>query len=231
MRGLSRRRRWGVGLLVLLTSSACTRAQPGPGVVTHRSPQLPFALQSSFAVAPVGHADPVEEAAEISAFLTNQLFVTLLATAEGVDLVGPQEVLNQLSLHDEEGFSHFRRFRLGLVLGQPLEPESCVTMSRLLRQRYVLFSWVEEDEQRGLEDLDRDYTEKIPDDVRRATYSVLRGTLQGRLVDLWEADLLWSGHADYRSERIFSHSQSAREELQRARRQGVLDFVRIFRAG
>jgi hypothetical protein len=187
-------------------------------------------LTSGYAVAPVGHANPVEDAAEVSAFLTNQLYVILMATAEGEDLMGPEEVLNQLSLHGEEGFRKFRKFRLDLVLGEALDKDQCVEMSRLLLHRYVLITWVEEKEERSLEELDRDYTETIPDDVRRATFAVLRGTLHGKMIDLWEAKLLWAASADYQSQRIFSDSMRGQEELDRARSEGVLEFVRLFRA-
>jgi hypothetical protein len=217
------------GILLL---AGCASTPPGSGGrVDTRSDRLTEIFLSGFSVAPVGHADPVENAGEIAAFMSNNLYTALLVAFEGTQLIGPEHFLNQINLYEDQGLEDFRRFRRRRVLGEPLEKDECTRMSQMILHRYVLLTWVEEDESQILEDYGQDYIDAThANDVRRVALTVLDGKLHGQLLDLWELETLWSGYAEYQSQKVYLQSVGAKEELERARLDGILNFVRLLQS-
>lgn len=231
--GMNTTRRACLGAVsTLLLLAGCASNPPGTGgQVDARSERLTEIFISGFSIAPVGHADPVVNAGEIAAFMSNNLYTALLVSFDGTPLIGPEHFLNQVNLYEEQGLDDFRRFRRRRVLNEPLEKDECTRMSQMVLHRYVLLTWVEESESQILEDYGQDYVDSThANDVRRIALTVLNGELHGRLIDLWDLETLWSGHAKYQSQKVFLQSMGAQEELERARLDGILNFVHLLQS-
>jgi hypothetical protein len=179
------------------------------------------------AVAPVGHADPVQDAGVIAAELSNQLTTALLVAWES-GFVPPDQILAGLRVGGEAATEKFRRFRLDRMLDRELDAGDCAELSRIVQHRYLLLTWVHEEIATGLEENSTDYTSAgFAKDVARLHYDRIHGVLTGVLVDLWQAELLWEARATYDTPKVYSGAAPAAEELAKARDQGVLEFVRL----
>lgn len=216
----------GAGFLMpLLLLTACA---PRLGVeegVLYRSHNFPLLLQAGVAVAPLAHVDAVEDAAEIAAFMSNQLTTALMAGWEAT-FVPPADVLSLIALHGEEGLESFRRFREARIARRPLEAADCTAMSRLVMHRFLLLSWVDEELTEGLSEANVDYTDLgFAKDVARLHYYRVVGELNGVVIDLWEAETLWEGRSLYRTSDVYAGAAHDAEELGAARDRGVIDFV------
>jgi hypothetical protein len=216
------------GALLLSTcvlTLGCGATRPPADGVLERAPSFPNVLEAGMAFAPVGHIDPVEDAAEVAAFLSNELYVAVLVSLPGTPLVAPEHVLEQLELHGDLAFDRFRAFRRDLVQGELPSKERCTQLSQLILHRYVLLSWVDEERSMGVEEISQDYVEAdFANDVRRATFERIEGRIEGVILDLWEGELLWRGVATYETERLFGESGAIREEIKRARVDGATRF-------
>jgi len=214
-------------VLTLLLGACAGAGSPDPeDSITDRSHRYHEVLQAGFVITPVGLADPDPNAAAISSLLTQQLYTALFVSAGNTPVVGPEEAVERIRVDGEEGVEAFRDFRQDRILDRPLDPDACVAMSRLLLHRYALVTWIEEKEEQGMEEIDRDYTEvDFADDVRRAAFRRVRGTVRGEIVDLWEAETMWAASSTYTTGRMFGDTGDALAELQRSRDEGVLDLV------
>lgn len=210
-----------------LLFAACAPRQTTEQGVLYRSHNFPLVLQSGVAVAPVAHADAVEDAAEIAAFLSNELTTALMVGWEA-GFVPPADVLNMITLQGEGGIARFREFREQRMNAKPLDEQDCTAMSRLIMHRYLLLTWVEEELAEGLTDGAGDYTDLgFAKDVARLHYYRVLGQLNGVIIDLWEAETLWEGRALYQTTDVYSGATHGHEELAAARDRGVVDFVRL----
>lgn len=223
-----------VRLLTLVGIGLGTVACGGTGgttpqdAITERSPRYHEVLQSGFVVTPVGLADPDPAAPAISALLTQQLYTALFVSAGNTPIVGPEDAVDRIRAQGEAGLDTFRDFRQDRILDRPLDKDACVEMSQLLLHRYALVTWIEEVEEQGMEEIDRDYTEvDFADDVRRASFRRVRGVVRGQVVDLWEGETLWAASSVYTTGRMFGETGEALAELQRSRDEGVLELVAL----
>lgn len=212
---------------LVLVSGCATTAGPSAGVLL-REPGFEAVLGSGIAVLPVGHLDAVADAGEVTAVLTNHLWFGLLASLPTTPMVEPDLCLQRLNVHGEEGLERFRRFRRRLVRGESPPEEDGVALSRDLLHRYALFTWVDEDEETGMEELSQDYVDAgFASDVRRAVFERVKGHLEGEVVDLWEGQILWRGAVDYATPRLYGEGEGQREELERTRADAADRFSRL----
>lgn len=217
-------------LALLLVACGGSR-MPHGGQVLNRSPELMMVRESGLQVAPAAHVDPVADAAEISAFMTNALYAQLLANTDRVELRSPQDLLDHLALQGEEGLSLFREFRRARVRDDAIDPAAARELSRLILHRYVLLSWVDEEEEMGMDERVGDYTEAYyAEEVRRTAFTVVKGRLHGEVVDLWEARSLWRAVSTYESGRIYTRDAEERRDLELARASGALRLVSMLAA-
>ena len=95
-----------VGMAVAL--AGCTPPEVRNQQILYVDDEFPLVFTSGFAIAPVGHAEAVPDAAKISAHLSNELHTAFLVTTEDIELIGPETYINQMALFEDEAFDHFR---------------------------------------------------------------------------------------------------------------------------
>ena len=198
---------------------ACASSQPElQDGLLDRSPLFDVVLDAGLAVAPVGHVDPVADSAEISAFLTNELYLGLLVNMRGVQLVSPDDVLAQMGAAGDEAVEHFLAVRRQLVREEIPSREDLALLSRIVLHRFLLVTWVDETKEMGLEELDRDYVDvSLPADVRRASYEQILGQISGVVIDLWEGEIMWKARQSYRTQKMFGEVAKVANELELTR--------------
>lgn len=209
--------------MALWVGLAACGGPPGPNSeVLERSPRLPEAFQAGLAIAPTAHLQPVAESAAIAARFSNSVHIEALTQMRGVEILSPEFVLEGLARHGEAAMAEFREARRALARDTSPSVEMLRDIADHLGQRYLLFTWVDEGAEYGMEDMPVDYTDSgFANDVRRAKFGRVEGDLYGVVIDLEGAEVLWKGRAHYESEKDFGVASEERRSLEDEARVGA----------
>ncbi len=218
-------RRWA-GICALALASSCVGCATNVPQRTVDS-GLFFALDSGLAIAPVVQVNTVALENPRADFLSNELYTYMLVQVDA-PIVGPHDLTEQIGLQGFQAEADFRDFQQRRLEKTLLDPAECTRLSRMLLHRYVLITWMDENADGGFDSMTGDITQRnAAENVLRDSFYMVRGTLQGEVLDLWEAKVLWTGRASYVSGRLYGQTDVARGELERARAEGIVEYVNL----
>lgn len=214
--------------LCVLLLIGCGGGPPPRLEITRADPEYEEALRVGFSIAPVDRSEPIYGGAEALAEFNNELYSSVLAFTEGVEITEPGVVLKRVKHGGEEAMALFRKFQRDRINDVPLSSGDCARIFPMVLQRYMFLPWVEEHEDSGVEDtVSGEYTTKIDfaADLNNVSFKQYEGQLIGEMVDLVKARVVWRGVARYKTGKIFIGNRP--EDLWKCRTQAATDLARL----
>jgi len=210
---------------LLLIASCATTTAPSDGV-EFRSANWDNAIETGFAVTPVSAAPEITDSAEATAQFTNELYTGLQISLPQTAFVSPHQTLTRLDTVGRNAHSRLRSLRRDLYQNDVLDQENTAGVSRDLQSRYALLGWFEEVTQEitkgggfysfGAGDAPPGSgTERTV--VQPIKFEQVDGHAVAIVVDLQEAEVLWRGSVEYKTNQTENVKGAFEQELDRAR--------------
>jgi len=225
---MSRTSTYALYALFLLLLTGCGGGTPPKLEITHVDPEYEEALRAGFSIAPVDRTEPIYGGAEALAEFNNELYSSLLAFTEGVEITEPGVVLKRVKHGGEDAMALFRQFQRDRINDVPLSAGDCARIFPMVLQRFLFLPWVDEHEDTGVEDtVSGEYTTKIDfaADLNNVSFKQYEGQLIGEMVDLVKGKVVWRGVARYKTGKIFIGNRP--EDLWNRRTQAATDLARL----
>ena len=206
-----------VGAVLFL--GACGVTAPPPEGILFRSENYFRAVDEGLIVAPVAGLTLVTDAAEATAFFTNEFFSALTGTLPDTPLTSPGTTLYLQEREGEDAQARFRALRQALIEREELVAGELAAISRDLEHRFLLVSWIDEEVSEGIQETNFDDYGTVDNsmEVRRFTYEEVKGRAEAVVLDLRENVVLWRGAVEYKTARLYGEDGGIRKELERTR--------------
>jgi hypothetical protein len=213
---------------LLLLVPGCGPSPQPPYEILHTDPAHREALDQGFALAPVDQAVPVIGGKEALAFLSNELYTSLLVFTGETEILDPAVVLKRAESAGDEAKDLFRQFHRDRINGKEIEAAACARIFPLIGQRFLALAWVDEKVEMGVRDnADDDYTQlDYAHDINDVAFRTFEGALHLVVVDLVRAERVWEGVARYSTGEMYADNDP--EDLWTMRSRACSRLGRMF---
>lgn len=197
--------------LFVLGLGACSKGELPPYEVTFTDPVMKDALREGFAMAPVTQVEPIPGGRESLAFITNELYTSVLVFTEGTEVLEPGVLIKRIENGGEEFQDFARAFRRSRINGEKLSQGDTAQLYPHVAARFLFLSWVREETEMGVKDsAAADYNDMdFAQDIYNVAYQTFEGELTGEMIDLVRGELVWRGVARYKTGEMYADNRPA----------------------